>query len=76
MTYLSLSYKSIGFDGTNAIAKALKDNTAVLTELFLQGNSIGDHGAEAIADALQVDRNLTTLHLSDVSIGVKEKILS
>jgi len=42
---------------------------AVVTELELGGNEIGDEGAKAIAEALKVNAVVTTLVLSNNSIG-------
>jgi Ran GTPase-activating protein (RanGAP) involved in mRNA processing and transport len=42
---------------------------AVLTELWLQCNNIGDDGAKAIAEALKVNTVVTTLYLHNNSIG-------
>ena len=51
-----------------AIAEALKV-TAVLTELWLGGNKIGDVGANAIAEALKVIAVLTALWLGRNNLG-------
>jgi hypothetical protein len=42
---------------------------AVVTELSLSGNKIGDEGAKAIADALKVNAVLTKLWLDENNIG-------
>ena len=53
---------SIGDEGAEAIAEALKVNP-VLTNLNLFDNNIGDDGAKAIAEALKVNPVLTELRL-------------
>jgi hypothetical protein len=60
LTSVVLRFNSIGDDGANAIAVALKAN-AVLTTLHLDNNSIGAEGAKAIAEALKVNAVVTTL---------------
>ena len=47
---------------------ALKVNTS-LTSLNLDGNSIGDEGANSLSEALRVNTSLTSLDLRDNSIG-------
>ena len=54
--------------GAKAIAQALKVN-AVVTELKLGGNKIGDEGAKAIAEALKVNAVLTKLWLGSNNLG-------
>ena len=43
--------------------------TVVLTTLYLNGNSIGNEGAKAIAEALKVNATLTKLELWANRIG-------
>jgi hypothetical protein len=47
----------------------LTENDPTLTKLILDGNSIGDEGAKAIARALETNTVLTELFLSYNSIG-------
>ena len=68
LTTLYLGANSIGYDGAQAIAEALKVNP-VLTELNLELNGIGPEGAMAIAEALKVNPVLTELNLRSNSIG-------
>ncbi|KAF9904158.1 hypothetical protein EC991_002993 [Linnemannia zychae] len=67
LTTLDLSYNSIGPNGAQALAEALKINT--LTTLDLQSNSIGDNGTQALAEALKTNNTLTTLDLYNNEIG-------
>eukprot|EP00966_Prymnesium_polylepis_P172754 3995280-Prymnesium_polylepis.1 len=58
---LDLSYNSIGGEAARALTSSLStvlevNAAAVLTELVLWGNNIGDQGATAIANALQVNK--------------------
>ena len=81
---LNLSSNSIGAEGAQALAEALKTNGALttldlssealktnvaLTTLNLRKNSIGDEGALALAEALKTNGALTTLGLRSNSIG-------
>ena len=69
ITFLGLSGCNIGPTGAKEIAAYIKF-TAVLANLHLSANSIGDEGAKAIADALKSGREvLTTLGLSSNNIG-------
>ncbi|KAF8929331.1 hypothetical protein BGZ52_002349, partial [Haplosporangium bisporale] len=56
LTTLDLESNSIGDDGAQTLAEALKTNNT-LTTLYLEDNSIGDNGAQALAEVLQT--NLT-----------------
>ncbi|KAF9391584.1 ATP-binding cassette, sub-B (MDR TAP), member 4 [Podila verticillata] len=68
LTTLDLKSNSIGDDGAQALAEALKTNNT-LTALYLGDNSIGDDGAQVLAEALKTNLTLTTLYLEDNSIG-------
>ncbi|KAF9284662.1 hypothetical protein BGZ74_001675, partial [Mortierella antarctica] len=61
---------SIGENGTQALAEALKTNSA-LTTLYLENNSIGEIGTQTLAEALKTNSTLTTLYLEQNSIGDK-----
>jgi hypothetical protein len=60
---------SIGDNGTQALAEALRTNSS-LTTLNLAGNSIGNNGAVALSEVLKTNSTLTTLELQNNSIGV------
>jgi Ran GTPase-activating protein (RanGAP) involved in mRNA processing and transport len=69
ITFLGLASCGIGAIGAKEIADYIQF-TAVLTELELYGNVIGDEGAIAIAEALQSGTSvLTNLNLRFNSIG-------
>jgi Ran GTPase-activating protein (RanGAP) involved in mRNA processing and transport len=53
-----LAYNSIGSNGGQALAEALKSNST-LTTLDLAGNSIGSNGGQALAEALKSNSTLT-----------------
>ncbi len=73
MTSLNLYGNSIGPEGAIAMfAEALKVN-AVLTELRLGVNTIGDEGAKAIAEALKVNAVVTRLSLGNNNMGYAGK---
>ena len=61
MTTLYLGANSIGDDGAQAIAEALKVNP-VLTKLDLEFNNLGDAGKKAVRDAVK-DRSGFVLQL-------------
>jgi hypothetical protein len=65
LTTLRLDANKIGAEqGAKAdVAEALNKVNAVLTELELGGNEIGDDGAKATAEALKVNAVLTKLGL-------------
>ncbi|KAK3836626.1 MAG: hypothetical protein JOS17DRAFT_787789 [Linnemannia elongata] len=50
-----------------ALSEALKTNST-LTALDLDGNSVGDNGAQALSEALKINSNLTALALNYSSI--------
>jgi hypothetical protein len=52
------------------VADALRSPSCPLQSLFLAGSSIGDRGAVALANALEVNSRLTELILSSNVIGV------
>ncbi|KAG0099262.1 hypothetical protein BGZ93_008395 [Podila epicladia] len=65
---LDLGDNSIGDNGAQALAGALKTNST-LTTLDLYNNSIGDYGAFSLSEALKTNSTLTTLVLSNNWIG-------
>ena len=69
LDYLSsLHYNcSIGAEGANSLAEALRVNTS-LSSLNLHSNSIGDEGADSLAMALRINTSLCSLDLSANSI--------
>ena len=67
-TSITKAEANINGIGAIAIAKALKNNTALAT-LDLSNNNIGDSGAVAIGNALTVNTALATLDLSNNNIG-------
>merc|ERR1712137_1429828 len=60
---------SVGDWGCKVIASAWMTATNKLTHLFLDGNQIGQSGAEAIASALSTNCTLSTLGLAENEIG-------
>jgi Ran GTPase-activating protein (RanGAP) involved in mRNA processing and transport len=55
-------------DGGIAFAEALKSNTN-LVDLNLEKCSLGDEGAEAVGKALQINKTLRFLYLSDIGLS-------
>jgi Ran GTPase-activating protein (RanGAP) involved in mRNA processing and transport len=78
LTFLDLSYNDIEDIGAAAIIKAVSFNATTLrtkiTALILDGNRIGDRGANAIAEELKENTNLTELRLASNLIGNKGAI--
>ncbi|KAF9284564.1 hypothetical protein BGZ68_004599 [Mortierella alpina] len=68
LAILNLAHNSIGDNGAQALAEALKTNST-LTTLNLAGNSIGDYEAQAQSEALKTNSTLTTLHLTGNSMA-------
>merc|ERR1712137_948815 len=60
---------SVGDWGCKVIASAWMTATNKLTHLFLDGNQIGQSGAEVIANALSTNFTLTDLSLTFNKIG-------
>ncbi|KFH70223.1 hypothetical protein MVEG_03074 [Podila verticillata NRRL 6337] len=58
---------SIGVNGGQVLAKALKTNS-VLSTLELSSNTIGENGGQALAEALKTNSTLATLSLAGNSI--------
>ena len=69
---LRLSGTGIGDSDANALAEAIKVNTA-LTKLNLFDNSIGDAGASALAEALKMNKTLMALSIICNNIGDASK---
>ena len=67
---LSLSCAVTGGVGVVLLAEALKVNST-LTELYLDGNGIGDQGVTGLAEALKVNFTLIVLYLRDNAIGAQ-----
>jgi serine/threonine protein kinase len=61
----------ISFIGVKLIAEMLRENNLVLEELAIGDNNITDDGAELIADALQINKSLTWLHMPSPDVTDK-----
>jgi hypothetical protein len=73
LTELNLRSKGLGSTEGIVLAELIKFS-AVVTTLFLGGNSIGVEGAKAIAEALKVNAVLTDLRLDWNNIGAEGAI--
>ena len=66
---LSLGYNKIGAQGTTALCQALMQDTLMIHTLNLAGNNIQKDGAYELSLVLQRTANITSLDLSDNSLG-------
>ncbi|KAF9308059.1 hypothetical protein BGZ91_007991 [Linnemannia elongata] len=67
--HLTIHYSAyVSLSSRNKVASSITANWT-LTTLNLDENSIGDNGAQALAEALKTNSTLTTLELQNNSIG-------
>jgi hypothetical protein len=68
-TELCLTHSKCGIEGINRLCIALQDGRTTLTTINLGYNDIGNEGAKAVAEMLQVNATLTTINLGYNTIG-------
>ncbi|KAL0478761.1 hypothetical protein AKO1_008331, partial [Acrasis kona] len=69
LSTLSMKYCKIGEEGGVAVGTLIVAKSPSLTDLDLQGNSIGNRGLLAIAEGLRNSPKLSKLNLSSTSTG-------
>ena len=60
--------------GASCLGELLKVNNS-LQELYMGYNVIGDDGMSSVADGLQYNKSLKTLHVSECGLSVKGTVV-